>query len=336
MAEVNENKKDCFVIAPIGEDGSDTRNRSDIVLDHIIRPAVELKGYTPVRADEIDRPGIITNQVIEQILDAPLVIADLTERNPNVFYELAVRHVTRKPLIHLMQEGEGVPFDVAGTRIIFLDHTSLVSADQAKQKIVEQIESLENDPLSQENPISVSVDLQHLRQSEVPQERSLADMLSAVSEVRNGLSNLTEMITAEVGSFHRRDIQDLHESLSTKIDAAISAAKSANRREPRVSSRNLRNILHQSSGNYRFLVLLSAFRTNAPWIYEVGIEAYRRAMSGDMREAEEIIQDLEEIIMSSRSYLPEFADPTGELRMLMSELPSSFRELMSYRHKRKL
>ena len=288
-------------------------------------------GYNPVRADEIDRPGIITNQVIEQILDAPLVIADLTERNPNVFYELAVRHVTRKPLIHLMKEGEGVPFDVAGTRIIFLDHTNLVSADQAKQKIVEQIESLENDPLSLENPISVSVDLQHLRQSEVPQERSLGDLLSAVSDVRNGLSNLAEMITADVGSFHRRDIQDLHESLSMKIDAAISAAKSKYEREPRTSSRNLGNILNHSSGKYRFLVLLSAFRANAPWIYEVGIEAYRRAMSGDFREAEKIIQDLEELSMFSMSYLPELAESAPEFHILLSELPSSFRELISYK-----
>ena len=82
----DEGNKMCFVIAPIGEPDSDTRKRSDQILRHIVRPAVESKGYTAVRADEISEPGIITSQVIQHVVDDPLVVADLTERNPNVFY----------------------------------------------------------------------------------------------------------------------------------------------------------------------------------------------------------------------------------------------------------
>ena len=91
----NESPKICFVIAPIGEPESDTRRRSDQILRHVIRPAVKSKGYTAIRADEISEPGIITSQVIQHIVEDPLVVADLTERNPNVFYELAVRHAIR-------------------------------------------------------------------------------------------------------------------------------------------------------------------------------------------------------------------------------------------------
>lgn len=54
----------CFVNAPIGSDGSDVRRRSDQVLRHIIRPAVDECGYRAVRADEIAKPGLITSQVI--------------------------------------------------------------------------------------------------------------------------------------------------------------------------------------------------------------------------------------------------------------------------------
>jgi len=56
MAEV----KTCFVIAPTGEPDSETRKRSDQVLKHIIRPAVKSCGYKAIRADEIDKPGMIT------------------------------------------------------------------------------------------------------------------------------------------------------------------------------------------------------------------------------------------------------------------------------------
>lgn len=93
--------KICFVVAPIGEPDSDARKRSDQVLRHIICPAVQPLGYEPVRADQISEPGIITTQIIQHIIDDPLVVADLSGWNPNVFYELALRHALRKPYVQL-------------------------------------------------------------------------------------------------------------------------------------------------------------------------------------------------------------------------------------------
>ena len=106
-------EKNCFVISPIGEPDSETRKRADQILKHVVKPAVGECGYTAVRADEIDKPGIITSQVIQRVVTDPLVVADLTERNPNVFYELAIRHALRKPLVQLIKKGEQIPFDVA-------------------------------------------------------------------------------------------------------------------------------------------------------------------------------------------------------------------------------
>ncbi len=74
--------KTCFVIAPIGEAESETRKRSDQVLKHIIRPAAADCGYKAIRADEIDKPGIITSQVIQHVVSDPLVIADLYRYEP--------------------------------------------------------------------------------------------------------------------------------------------------------------------------------------------------------------------------------------------------------------
>ena len=77
--------KSCFFIAPIGEPDTAVREDSDQVLRHIVRPAASRFGFNAVRADEIAEPGIITSQVIERIVESPLVIADLTGHNPNVF-----------------------------------------------------------------------------------------------------------------------------------------------------------------------------------------------------------------------------------------------------------
>lgn len=189
--------KICFVIAPIGEEGSETRKRSDQILKHVIKPAAADCGYKAIRADEISEPGIITSQVIQHIVDDPLIIADLTERNPNVFYELALRHALKKPLVQIIKKGEQIPFDVAGMRTISVDHQDLDSVEEARNEITAQIKAVENkSPEQIETPISVSLELQLLRQSDNPEQRSLADLLSAVSELRSGLDNIEKKMSS--------------------------------------------------------------------------------------------------------------------------------------------
>lgn len=136
-------KKTCFVIAPIGEPDSETRSRSDQVLRTIIRPSLQQCGYEALRADAIAAPGLITSQILQHIFEAPLVIADLTERNPNVFYELALRHSTQKPLIQLLRNGDLLPFDVSGMRTIWIDHTTSRGIEKASREIRTQVQAVE-------------------------------------------------------------------------------------------------------------------------------------------------------------------------------------------------
>lgn len=190
-------KKKCFVISPIGEDGSDTRKRADQVLKHVIKPAAEECGFDAIRADDIAEPGLITSQVIQRILDDPLVIADLTGMNPNVFYELAIRHSIRKPLVQIIQKGDKIPFDVAGMRTVSVDHKDLDSADEARAEIAKQINSVaDKKPEEIDSPISVSVKLQFLKHSENPEERSYADFISAVSDLRKDISSIEKRLSS--------------------------------------------------------------------------------------------------------------------------------------------
>jgi len=183
--------KTCFVISPIGEDGSPTRDRSDQILQFIVRPVAEGCGYDVLRADEMSEPGMITSQVIQHIVVDEMVVADLTDWNPNVFYELALRHALRKPAVHLIQSGQKIPFDVAGARTIQVDHTNLPSVETCKNELERQIRAVESNPNLVDNPISVSVELQSLRQSDNPLEKSNAQILSAVQELRVTLLDRT-------------------------------------------------------------------------------------------------------------------------------------------------
>ena len=178
-----EESKSCFVIAPIGAEGSPERKRSDQILKHLIRPMASKCGYEAVRSDEISEPGVITRQVIEHVVSDPMVIADLTGWNPNVFYELAIRHATGKPCVQLIQRNDNLPFDVAPQRKIFVDLTDPDNLETARTSLVEQIKAAEAGERS-DNPITTAIDLQHLRSSGDPQEEQTAKVLDSIDQLR--------------------------------------------------------------------------------------------------------------------------------------------------------
>ena len=298
--------KSCFVISPIGEQDSDTRKRADQILKHVIKPAVTECGYAAVRADEIDKPGIITSQVIQHVVTDPLVVADLTERNPNVFYELALRHALRKPLVQLIKKGERIPFDVAGTRTIQVDHHDLDSVESARREIVNQIRALEAAPGEMETPISVSLDLQILRQSEKPEERSLADLVSLVSELRSGIAKLETKIGGPDGEGSLDEITHLLKLLPHRIEDRYSRSIGTlgTRGHGRIHPGMLRDLAFGIPGNNAavlVLVVASLFRDTMPWVYELGVETYqsvRRGASDSQTSLENFAQTIEYSIHS--------------------------------------
>lgn len=117
----------CFYIAPIGEESSDARRHSDLFLGSLVEPAMEEFGLAVLRADSIDQPGVITRQIIEYIMRSRLVIADLSFHNPNVFYELALRHAVKLPIVQIVRAADRVPFDVNQMRTISIDTSDIYS-----------------------------------------------------------------------------------------------------------------------------------------------------------------------------------------------------------------
>jgi len=188
--------KECFFIAPIDDEGTDTRNRTDKLMNYIIKEAVEDYGYSVVRSDKMDTPGSITRQIIGKIVNSELVIADLTDHNPNVFYELAVRHATGKPFIQLIRDNQTIPFDVADQRTIYYG-LDVKEAEKTKNEIQAQLESLENGDIESENPISRSADMQSLRESEDPTDQNLAEVFDELSTLTKKVDHIERSINSQ-------------------------------------------------------------------------------------------------------------------------------------------
>lgn len=150
--------KTCFVVSPIGSADSVERKHADLVLSSLIEPALEGLGLEVVRADRISKPGLITGQVIEHIAQAALVIADLSFANPNVYYELALRHAARRPVVQLIRTGDKLPFDVGQYRTVEIDMSDIYvlvpKLDLHRQEITRQARAALADGGNTESPLS--------------------------------------------------------------------------------------------------------------------------------------------------------------------------------------
>jgi len=112
-----KSKKKCFVLMPF-------EDKLKEIYTEVYKSICSENDIECWRVDEISRPGSITRDIVEGILDAEIIIADLTAaKNPNVFYELGIAHSTGNRTIMTAQSKEDVPFDIAAYRVIFYEHT---------------------------------------------------------------------------------------------------------------------------------------------------------------------------------------------------------------------
>ena len=186
--------KNCFIVTPIGPDGSNTRRAAEGLVDEVIEPVLSELGFNSVVAHRIPRPGSITDQVIQELLDAPLVIANLSELNPNVMYELAVRHCVGKPIIVLATEGTVLPFDINAERTIFYKD-DMAGAAKLKPQLREAIEHAVAD-VDPSNPVLRVAKMRSVLK-DVPQGDLQAVLLQ---QVRDLTSVTQEMLRTQRGS----------------------------------------------------------------------------------------------------------------------------------------
>jgi hypothetical protein len=108
-------------MSPIGKSRSPQRRRADRVLKHLIEPAVRKIQLEPVRVDVAQKPGRIDEAIIRHVAYARAAVADLTEANPNVYYELGLRHTMRLPVVLIAQAEEELPFDIKPYRVLLVN-----------------------------------------------------------------------------------------------------------------------------------------------------------------------------------------------------------------------
>jgi hypothetical protein len=118
----------------------------DKYYQEIYMPAIKEAGYEPVRADELFTTGSVMEQVWDQISRAKVLIADLSDKNPNVFYELGLAHAARKPVIFSSARVDDVPFDLRHLRVIIYDTREPEWAATLRKYVTDYLKNASKEP----------------------------------------------------------------------------------------------------------------------------------------------------------------------------------------------
>jgi hypothetical protein len=147
-------KDTCFVISPIGDVGTERHAKFKEVLEYVIKRGIKDSGYDlqVLRADDIDRAGSFIKDILGSIYNSHVVIADLTEQNPNVFYELGVRHALRPRTILIAQSIDDIPSDLREYRTIVYD-TSAKGAADFFARLRKLLSEIQKEPERPDNPV---------------------------------------------------------------------------------------------------------------------------------------------------------------------------------------
>jgi hypothetical protein len=181
MPDGSKKTKKCFVIGPIGTPDSETRIHADWLLEEIIEPVFsEFPEFDVVRADKISQPGMIDAQVIQNLFDADIVIADLSKLNANAFYEIGIRHMHQKPIIHMQLADDEIPFDVSLYRAIKFSRVRPSDLRKAKEDLKRAVQATLASNYTVDNPITRARGQIKLVQDATPPEKVLLEQLKAI------------------------------------------------------------------------------------------------------------------------------------------------------------
>jgi len=129
----------CFVMMPFG-------TWFDRYYQEIYIPAIKDAGLEPIRADELFNTGSVVEQIWEQIGKARILLADLTDKNANVFYELGLAHAAKKPVVFTSGKVEDVPFDLRHLRVIVYEVREPDWASKLRKLITDYLRNTIKDP----------------------------------------------------------------------------------------------------------------------------------------------------------------------------------------------
>ena len=321
-----EHKPSVFVLMPFDPE-------FDSIYEGVIKSGLEQAGLSVKRADDIQNQRNILRDVFDGIFNSDLIVADLTNLNPNVFYELAIAHAVRKPVILITQNIDEVPFDLKSYRLIEYD-VHFAKIGEAREKLTNDgraflagdmqfgnplsdfspeysLQSRPQGPVQESNSQTRSEDTT-ARGEENQDDRGLFDHLVDVNE---GYSQIATLI-GEVGA----DLQGLTQSLNAATNDITTIGSNPSASSPAAAQRIARRLAERISAfNQRLAGANSQYALIARGIedsLEFVVGFYAEGPSprdSNVEEQVSVLRDFKTIAMDGRDSFIGLANTMDEL-----------------------
>ncbi len=205
-------KKMCFVIMPF-------REELQRVYTDAIKPACEQAGFKVVRVDEVKGPFNITRTIIKYLYESDVVVADLTDHNPNVFYEMGVAHAIANKTIMIVEKTEKLPFDIQSYNCIFYRKT-VKGFENLGKELIDSLESLDEwrtspcNPVQEFKPADAAPSQDDLRK--LP--KALADLEALRTKLKTAEAKLNQSVPKQQLQAARNQVREQEKKLSALAD----------------------------------------------------------------------------------------------------------------------
>jgi hypothetical protein len=193
-----ESKETCFTIMPFG-------GWFDSYYESIYVPAIKAAGLEPCRADDLYRPSTIIHDIWSYTQSAKLVLADLSGKNANVFYELGLAHALAKPAILVTESMDDVPFDLRALRVLEYNKNEPRWGEVLREKITLSIQEVLKAPIQSVLPAFLTVKQESKTKAVSEQEKIFLELKREIDLLRNEVSRSRMTSRPQISSSEARD-----------------------------------------------------------------------------------------------------------------------------------
>jgi len=177
----------CFVIMPISDAPGYESGHFSRVYEYLLKPSIEAAGFEAVRADDEAKTDYIVTGIIKRIVESDMLLCDISTKNPNVLYELGIRHAFGKPVAIIKDKDTGKIFDIQGLR--YYEYNESLRIDTVENDIVKIAETIQKTHASKDDGFNSAVSLAMMQSADVPQKKEISRDIQFVLNAIHGLES---------------------------------------------------------------------------------------------------------------------------------------------------
>jgi hypothetical protein len=162
----------CFVIMPISDIHGYDPGHFGRVYEYILKPAIVNAGFTPLRSDDTTKTDYIVVGIVQKVVDSPMVLCDFSARNPNVMYELGIRHAFSGPVTLIRDTQTDKVFDIQGLR--YTEYDAGLRIDTVQKDIAKIAAAIKETAESRDSGFNSVVSLAGIKSATIPEKQEIS------------------------------------------------------------------------------------------------------------------------------------------------------------------